>query len=442
MARILIATTPALGHVMPLVPVATALAERGHDVCWYTASKYRTRVEESGARFAGYRLARNIDDARLDEEFPERARLRGLAQLKHDMKHLFIDQAPDQLADIREILQSFPAQVVMHDAAMLGALLFHEQSGPPSLAFGVLPMMTSSADVAPFGLGLGPSTTLFRRARNQLLHWFLQRVAFRDVQSHWNAMRARLQLGPTGWWLNHATRATFYLQPSVPSFEYPRRDLPRNVQFIGMIPPGQARGLAPPPFWDELDGSRPMVHVTQGTVANAAPDLIAPTLEALAEEDVLVVVSTGNRPVEQLKLGPLPRNARIAPFLSYADLLPKTSVMVTNGGYGGVQMALSNGVPLVVAGESEDKPEVAARVAWCGAGLDLKTGKPKSKAVRAAVRTLLDDPRYRARARALASEYRRYDPIGRVLEIVETVTSTSAAQVDGSATSSSPVKSR
>jgi hypothetical protein len=54
-------------------------------------------------------------------------------------------------------------------------------------------------------------------------------------------------------------------------------------------------------------------------------------------------------------------------------------VMVTNGGYGGVQMALSYGVPLVVAGASEDKPEVGARVAWSGAGLNLKTGKPSRR---------------------------------------------------------------
>jgi MGT family glycosyltransferase len=427
MARILIATTPAMGHISPLVPLAKTLVGRGHDIRWYTASKYRARVEASGAQFVGYSRARDFDDSKIDEEFPGRARLRGLAQLKYDMKHVFIDAAPDQAADIREIMQSFPADLLMYDAAMVGGLLVHEQNGPPSLAVGVLPMMMSSVDTAPFGLGLQPSTNLSRRVRNRLLNWFVQNIAFRDVQEHWQAMRARLQMGPTGWWLNHVTRSTFYLQPSVRGFEYARSDLADNVEFIGMIPPKQSVGVAKPPFWGELDGSRPVVHVSQGTIANATPDLIAPTLEGLAGEDVLVVVSTGNRPIEQLKLGKLPQNARIAPFLSYPDLLPKTSVMVTNGGYGGVQMALSYGVPLVVAGASEDKPEVAARVAWSGAGLNLKTGKPKPHAVRAAVRAVLDDPRYRARAQTLASEYRSYDPIARVIQIVETIASGASA---------------
>ena len=64
-------------------------------------------------------------------------------------------------------------------------------------------------------------------------------------------------------------------------------------------------------------------------------------------------------------------------------LLPHVDAMVTNGGYGGVQQALAHGVPLVVAGDSEDKPEVAARVQWSGAGINLHTGRPSPAMVAA-----------------------------------------------------------
>ena len=77
--------------------------------------------------------------------------------------------------------------------------------------------------------------------------------------------------------------------------------------------------------------------------------------------------------------------------------------MVTNGGYGAVQRALATGVPLVVAGDTEDKPEVAARVAWSGAGIDLRTGAPTAKAVRHAVREVLGDGRYQPLAAAPAT---------------------------------------
>jgi hypothetical protein len=42
----------------------------------------------------------------------------------------------------------------------------------------------------------------------------------------------------------------------------------------------------PPAFWHELDAGKPVIHVTQGTIANETPDLIAPALAGLAHEDV------------------------------------------------------------------------------------------------------------------------------------------------------------
>jgi UDP:flavonoid glycosyltransferase YjiC (YdhE family) len=149
------------------------------------------------------------------------------------------------------------------------------------------------------------------------------------------------------------------------------------------------------------------VHVTQGTVATDAAQLIVPTLAALANEDVIVVATTGGRPIAEL--GPIPNNARVVEFLPYAQLLPRTSLMITNGGFGGVQLALAHGIPLIAAGGSEDKPEVAARIAWTGAGIDLRTATPSVEQIRKAVRTLLREPTYRANARRLQTETATYD---------------------------------
>jgi len=89
-------------------------------------------------------------------------------------------------------------------------------------------------------------------------------------------------------------------------------------------------------------------------------------------------------------------------------------VMVTNGGYGGVQQALANGVPLVVAGDSEDKPEVAARVHWSGTGVNLRTGRPSPAMVARAVRGVLDRPTYRARAQALQEQIAASHPLDEI----------------------------
>jgi hypothetical protein len=38
--------------------------------------------------------------------------------------------------------------------------------------------------------------------------------------------------------------------------------------------------------------------------------------------------------------------------------------MVTNGGLGGIHFALAHGLPLMIAGDSEDQSETTARVEW------------------------------------------------------------------------------
>jgi UDP:flavonoid glycosyltransferase YjiC (YdhE family) len=150
------------------------------------------------------------------------------------------------------------------------------------------------------------------------------------------------------------------------------------------------------------------VVVNQGTIATNAQDLIVPTLQALAGEELLVVAVTGGAPVASLGIT-LPANARVAPFIPFGALLPHADLMLTNGGYGGVQFALVHGVPLVVAGVTEEKPEIAARVAWSGAGINLKTGTPSPEQIRSAVRAVLDQPQYREQARRIQTDYQRHD---------------------------------
>jgi UDP:flavonoid glycosyltransferase YjiC (YdhE family) len=218
-----------------------------------------------------------------------------------------------------------------------------------------------------------------------------------------------------------------YLQLTVPSFEFPRRNLPSSIHFVGTLPiiPKQA---PLPPWAHELDGSRKVVVVTQGTVSNHDfGQLIIPTLAALANEpDLLVVVTTGGRPIEAIT-GAIPSNARLAGYLPFEWLLPQVDAFVTNGGYGSVNQALSFGIPLVTAGLSEDKADVNARVAWSGVGIDLKTQEPTSSALRKAVRAVVDARRYRLRASQMAGEFAKMDTKSEILRILHQV-SRAAAQ--------------
>jgi UDP:flavonoid glycosyltransferase YjiC (YdhE family) len=61
-------------------------------------------------------------------------------------------------------------------------------------------------------------------------------------------------------------------------------------------------------------------------------------------------------------------------------------------------------VPIVAAGDTQDKVETAARVGWSGVGINLRTGHPTPDAIRRAVRAVLTDPSYRLAAERIADE--------------------------------------
>jgi UDP:flavonoid glycosyltransferase YjiC (YdhE family) len=205
------------------------------------------------------------------------------------------------------------------------------------------------------------------------------------------------------------------VQLTVPTFEYPRRDLPETVDFVGPVFPEDVEMFDPPTWWPEIIAARTVVHVTQGTFDNHDPDrLIGATVAALEGTDAVVVATTG-RPLERTDLPP---NAFIAEWLPYQALLPHVNVVVTNGGYGGVQHALKYGIPLIVAGETSDKAEVAARVAYTGVGVNLGTTTPSPARIRTAVDDVLATSHYRVAAQRIGADItdsRALDRIGQLV---------------------------
>jgi MGT family glycosyltransferase len=411
MSSFLLTCTPAHGHIAPLLAIGQHLVAAGHRVRMLTSIRYGDRVRAAGVEFRPLPEAADVNLDSPDEGFPDRVGLRGPAALRFDMINLFLRPGPAQFAALSAALAEEPVDAVLTEQLFVGAAFLNElprSQRPPVVVLGIFPLGVKSPDVAPFGLGATPRPGLTGRARNAVLTTIAEKVIFAPVTREADVLARETVGRPLGrFLLDWATGADAIVQFTVPEFEYPRRDLPATVHFVGPLPPA-VPAVALPDWWDDLDGSRPVVHVTQGTIANSDfSQLIAPTIDALADLDLLVVVTTGGRPLDALP--PLPANARAAEYLPYDRLLPLTDVVVTNGGYGGVQQALAHGIPLVVAGQTEDKVEVSARVGWTGTGVNLKTNTPSIAEVRAAVTGVLRERSYRERAGELAAAIARAD---------------------------------
>ena len=422
--NILFASTPATGHINPLLALVHMLRAEGHVITFLTGSVFRDRIENSGAKFASLQGAADFDGRNILSVVPELKDIPpGLQWFQVAIQRFFLDRLPAQHQSLLQAAEECQADVIVGDDMFFGALpmlLGPRSKRPPILLCGTSFLHLAREDGAPNFLGLPPATTEEQRRQYAEIAREFHEAVDQPALVCLNELLETLGVRPFSMPIFHAAveLADVYMQLSVPRFEFPRQ-IPSSVHFVGTPPiiPGQA---PLPPWADELDGSRKVVLVTQGTVANHNFGLlIAPTLAALANEpDVLVVATTGGRPVEAIP-GTIPSNARVASFLPFEWLLPRMKALVTNGGYGSVNQAMSFGVPLVTAGMTEDKADVNARVAWSGVGVNLATNEPTQESLRAAVRTVLDRPAYRLRASQMADEFGRIDTRSEVLSIIK-----------------------
>ncbi|MEV0110949.1 nucleotide disphospho-sugar-binding domain-containing protein [Nocardia sp. NPDC050799] len=415
MARYLVAASPIPGHVRPMLALAVELRHRGHQVRFLTGAPFHEMVAAQGVPCSVHPLAAAGTPA-------ERLRGRPPGLLgrwrtgRSELRSVFLDPMVAQFRAVTAELDGTSVDALLVDVMFTGAipLLLAETARPPVLACGVVPLMLSSADTPPFGMGRQPQSGRDYTAMN----WFVRHMLFGGTQRRLDAMLRELGLGPAPrYLLDWPALADRLLQFTVPGFEYPRGDLPSSVVFTGPVPDGGSADAPPVSWWSELSGAKTIVHVTQGTWDNRDLDqLIRPTLTALSgRADIVVVACTGG---SRAPLGPVPPNAYVTDFVPYSHLLPRVDLMITNGGYGGVQQALRCGVPLIVAGDSADKPEIAARVAYTGAGIDLGTARPRPAAVAAAVDRVLNNGEYRTAAAGLAREMAEVSPFEVISDVL------------------------
>lgn len=418
--RVLVAAMPFAGHVQPMAAVAAELARRGHDVVAYTGAKYGPRFAEVGATWLPWREARDFDEGQLGATFPQVTDGRGPRAVIANLEHVFLRTGTGQSADL---LAAGPFDVLVSDQLAIGSALVAERTGRPWASVAISPLGLPSRDLPPIGLALLPGRGVAGRVRDAVLRRTTQLVLGRRLDAEAAEVRASVGLPPS----SVPAMSAFYssqlvLAHGVPELEYPRSDLPASVHFVGQLaPPPSGRPL--PDWWAEVEAEGPLVHVTQGTYDVDPAQLLLPALSGLAGAPVQVAAATGGAP---LPADRVPANAHQAPFLPYDRLLPKTAVMVTNGGWGGVLAALAAGVPLVVAGGTLDKPEVARRVAWSGAGVDLRTGRPSPDKVRAAVQRVLADPSFAARAREIGASLSRHGGVAAAAGLIERLAETRA----------------
>ncbi|MFN8164018.1 MAG: glycosyltransferase [Solirubrobacterales bacterium] len=387
--RILLAAFGDPGHVFPAISLGRALAGRGHEVVVETWEERRGAVEGAGLGFAAAEEYRMFPPPEPDSADGQHAAAAARALLP--------------------LLEEMRPHVAVSDILTLAPALAAERAGVPlaTLIPHIYPVVDPGLPF--FAIGLrAPRTPLGRagwRAGQRAL-----KVGLEQGRRELNLQRARLGLPPVerfhgGISTDLALVATF------PQLEYPRR-WPPGVEVTGPM-----TFELPHPEIELPPGDRPLVLVAPSTAHDSGNHLVRTALVALAGEPVRVVATT-NRVVPQRPID-VPANAVLVDWLSYSQLMPAASLVVSHGGHGTVARALGAGTPVLVCPITGDMRETAMRVAWAKTGLSLPWRLCRPAPLRWAARRLLGDPAFTARAAEIAAWGRAHDGAERGAELVE-----------------------
>ena len=374
MTRVLAYTTPARGHLYPIVPTLIELQSRGHAVAVRTLASQVDRMRELG-----------FDAAPIDpaiEGLPQDD-FKGSNPIDRLQRSLevFMKRAPIEGDDVRGAIAAERPDALLMDANAWGGSIAAEASGLPWAHWMPYLLPLNSPGLPPWGPGLKPGGGPIVAARDRLLGAYIRRKANGTALEPLNAARAQAGLVPLGDAMEPLTRAPLMLYLTAQPMEYPRPDWPGSIREVG---PGIWEPEAGEvPAWLDDGDERPLVLVTISSEFQDDGELVATALAALRDEPVRVVATSLDTDPASFDV---PSNARVERFLPHGPLLDRAACAVCHGGMGITQKALARGVPVCVVPFGRDQLETARRVDLAGAGTRLPAQRLKPGRLRAAIR--------------------------------------------------------
>lgn len=356
--RILFRSLPAFGHVYPLMPLAEAARDAGHEVVFSTAGDFVERLRSISFPVvrAGVTLEQSIAD-RFGSNVPPTT-VDG--ETDWDVVGAFFAQAATSAADdLVDLLPEIKPDLVVYEETDNGAAIAASVANLPSVCLRIARDMP---------------TEIHRRFYDEPLA----------------ALRARHGVAA-----ERGQLAKLVLDAYPPSLQLPSALAdPRRVA-MRPVPWSEPSGSVPP-WVGRHEG--PLVYVTVGTVPGYFGTLET-AIAGLSELDVDVLVTTG---ATELELDRLPPRVHVTPFVHHANLLPDVDLMVHHGGCGTTTGAWVHGIPQVVWPHGADHHANAAMVAASGSGVSLI--EPTPEQITKAVQALLDEPRYAYAAQRVSEE--------------------------------------
>ena len=323
--RIVFASLPAYGHLYPMLPLALACVDAGHEVTVAAGEPFLTGLPVPAVRGIAEGVTLHDIEQETFRNHP------GLEPGLEWVGYMFGETTVRHTApELRSVFAAERPDLVVHEVMNVGAAVAAAEAGMRAVAFGLglwNPLLTTFYSIA--GATMGP-----------------------------------------------------YVDPMPPSLQEPG---PLPAARL----PIRSEAWAPPvplPAW--LPSARRTVYVTLGTVSFGAVEVLRRAVLETAAHDVDVLVAVGPDGDPAL-LGDLPPNVHLERFVPQATVLHHVDAVVHHGGAGTMLGVVAAGLPQLILPQGADHPFNAAAVTRTGAGLALSNDEQTPGAIGAAVGKLL-----------------------------------------------------
>jgi UDP:flavonoid glycosyltransferase YjiC (YdhE family) len=381
--RVMVTTTPGTGHVHPVVPLARAVRDQGHEVIWCTGPSACPAVERLG--FASRPAGLPIDERqqRFFAAHPEVHTLPPPMRRPLMFSGLFAEVSALPMArDLGPLMDEFRPELVLHEMAELVAAPLAESRGVRHVTVG-------------FGGALPDPVRV---------------AALEAAAPLWESVG--LQVPDDLGMFAHG-----YLHPFPPSLG----QRPDQPHVHDMRPLNEDGANGPEPGWlAGLGVERPLVYVTFGTeMAPIAPwPAVAEMLRAVDVDAVLTIGGQFDPASIPLGQGSAADRVRIERYVPQSYVIARASVVVSHAGSGTSLAAASAGLPQLMLPLGADQFENARGFVGAGAAVAVLPTEIGGTALTDALERLLTVASFRDRAQHLADEIRAMphpDDVARML---------------------------
>ncbi|MFE5502413.1 glycosyltransferase [Amycolatopsis japonica] len=365
--RLIFTSLVSHGHLYPLLPLAVAARDAGHEVVFATGDDMLTVVEKAGlaVESAGFGMREAFEQVAGPDAPKPNASDAPPESFNPVIGEVFGNVLPRRfVADLTPVLERHRPDLVVYESGNAGGAIAAHLAGIPAIGHGF--GRFSPGDVmdviygrlAEFTAEVGLPDLDTRSFGDPVVD-----ICPESVQSpEFLAGANRIPLRPVGW-----------AEPG---------DLPAGV--VGR------------------DKSRPLVYLTLGT-AFGDEDVLKRAIGGLARLDADVVVAAGPT-VDPAALGEVPGNVRVEMWVPQVELLPHVDLVVHHGGSGTTLGAFGAGLPQLVLPQGADQFTNAEAVVAAGVGVQLIGAEVVEDVIFEQARKLLADEAVHGAARRLADE--------------------------------------